>query len=142
MRVTVKEVQSWIDDTIIKIDPSDLMEEQYAFGEAVVGKLAARFDTSEWVDATSTPLLVRSCIAMLCAAWRYNILFSKSGGGTRSPYSDELEMKVWGKDESGGIINGLLNGTIDLPVDDAPAKVGTLTGFTDDAAKFKIGLEF
>ena len=142
-RVTISEVQTWLDPTMIKIEEGDLIEEQHLFGESVIGKLSVRFDTSTWVDSTNTPSLVRSCIAMLCAAWRYNILYSKAGSGQKSPHSRELEEIVWGRSGRGGIITGILLGHIDLQdVADTPAKIGVLTGFGGAPPKFAVGLEF
>ena len=140
-RVSVAEVQRWLDPTILSLAEDDELGEQDMFGEAVVGKLGARFDTSTWVDATTTPLLIRTCIAVLVASWRYNILFSKTGTGELSPYSQHLENLVWGEY---GIVECLLMGTLHIPgIEDSPSVVGTLTGdFGEEPSRFMIGQSF
>jgi hypothetical protein len=135
--ITLDEVQPWLEESKLRLAQDDELVEEVTASPLVLGKLAARFDTSTWVDENTTPEIVRKCIAMLCAAWRYNKHYSESEDGAGNPYANKLERMVWGDppDFMGGIIGGILAGSIDIGTVDGPAAEGTIAFYPTDAAE-------
>lgn len=92
----------------------------------IIQKLAARFDTTLWIDATVTPALVQSIIAMYYVAWVYDRQYSTDEN--ISAYAALL------RSQADINIEGLLSGAIDLPEDPAGDAFGYPSFFPTDAS--------
>jgi hypothetical protein len=68
----------------------------------VIAQLSTTFDTTTWVDGTTTPALVRSIIGMYYVAWFYQRTYAEDTG--TATYADRLLR--WAQ----MLINGLLAG--------------------------------
>ncbi len=126
-RITVADVQVWLEPSKLHLDTDDSLAEEIPASEIVLSKLAARFDTSLWLDETDTPMLVRQIIAMLVASFRYNSIYSETDDAG-NPYADKLESMV------DNLIMGIVDGSIEL-IDEplqGPSVEGTLAFFPTD----------
>jgi hypothetical protein len=104
VHVTVSEVQQWIQDTRLTVGSVNTDLESSAFSR-VVGALALRYTTATWVDASSTPALVRSIISMLIAAWTINRAHAETVGDVDA-YGVHLESSAM------VLLGGLADGSI------------------------------
>lgn len=68
----------------------------------VLSQLASAYDTTTWVDSTTTPALVRSIIGMYYIAWWYQRTYAEDTG--TATYADRLLR--WAQ----MLINGILAG--------------------------------
>lgn len=100
------DVQTWLEQTKLDIASVDTGLEAVAASK-VLAALSEVYDTSSWLDALSTPLLVRQVMAMFVAAWTYRRQYSEDTDSVPT-YADWLE----------GLANQLLadiaNGTVVL----------------------------
>lgn len=128
--VTVAEVQAWLESTKLRLDHDDELLEEVHLSRMVLSKLATRFDTSAWVDETTTPDLVRTIIAMLTAASRYNKQYSESDAQAGNPYANKLEGLAY------DMLEQLLTGEMLLTdvTDDGPGVTGTVAFYPTDAS--------
>lgn len=128
--VTVKEVQSWLEKTKLRIDQDDELVEEEQVAPLVLGRLASRFTVSGWTDATSTPEAVRKVIAMLVAAARYNAAYSETAEDAGNPYALKLEQFAW------DLVERMLDGSFVLTdvTLDGPGVEGILSFYPTDAS--------
>jgi hypothetical protein len=106
-RITVQEARAWAEPTKLKIDTLDAdllahMEEE------VLGQLQTVFDTSTWLDQTSTPKLVRTIISKKYVCWFYRKAYSEDTDA-KNPYAQTLD------DNANMLVLGLVSGTIEIP---------------------------
>lgn len=104
MLVTVQEVNTWFNKTVENLSLDDLLRESDLAQEYIIGKLKTRFDTSEWTTSSNTPTLVKTCIAMLIAAWRYRVLYTETTD--ENMFANTLENRV------NKTIMGMMDGSI------------------------------
>jgi len=145
-RITVAEAKAWADGTKLTISTldADLLDH---LEEETIRQLTG-FDATTWVDATTTPKLVRTIIAKLYVAWLYDRQYSEDID-QGSNYADRL------KTNANNLIAGLIAGTIELPgvldVSGSPTFYPTdassaMTATTDDPslgpAAFSMGMRF
>ncbi len=148
--VTKEEIQHWLEVTKLDIEADyDLGDLAKQAEILLFSKLATKFDTSSWIDAASTPELVRTMVAMLTASFEYHKAYSETSDAG-NPYAIELRNLVLGTppDHEDGILAGLLNGSVTL-VDapgESPADLGTISFLPDDntepVATFTMGVRF
>jgi hypothetical protein len=103
-RIEPSEAQAWSEDTklpLAEFDPA-LISQVEAW---VMGKLATAFDTTTWVDAVTTPELVRQVIAMMYVHRLYNRAYS----GDPDNMNDYA---MWLRAEALNLIDGLIAGSI------------------------------
>lgn len=79
VHVSVAEVQQWLEPTKLNLGlgPVDAELDATAF-QVVASALQGRYDTSTWVDANTTPDLVRKILSMLVAGYTYNRQYSEN----------------------------------------------------------------
>lgn len=112
-RVTLAEVQGWLDSsklTLASLDAALLAHME----EELITRLAVVYDTSTWVDETTTPKLVRTAISKFYASWLYDRFYSENQE-EGNDYALRLAQNV----ES--IMTALIDGRIVLPEVPDPA---------------------
>lgn len=149
--IDVDDVQPWLEVSKLRLDSSDeLLEEPYQ-SEVVRSRLAScDIDVTAWIDAATTPSLVKSIIGMLVAAQKYNTFYSETDEGAGNPYANKLEERAM------MLLEGICAGTIDLlDITDDPATsgfgsvifypddtVGVLEENEEEAVRFTMGRVF
>ncbi len=117
-RITQAEAQAWAEATKFTIPSiatspnSDLLAQ---LEEEVIVRVSTTYDTAGWVDATTTPRIVRVAITKLFVAWAYRRQYSESIEGSDASYSALLEANAE------LIIQGLIDGTIEIPTEPTPS---------------------
>lgn len=102
-RVTVTQVQQWLDGTKLVVTALD-SELEDTMSTVVLSSLSEVFVATAWLDTTTTPKLVQKIIAMMYAAWYYRRQYSEQL--ETSTYADDLEAMA--TDVLGGIKSGQL----------------------------------
>lgn len=102
----IEQVQAWLQDTKYPVSHIDETFEAQASG-IVLGKLAQRYDTSTWTNATNTPSLAITAMSMLVAAYFMRMMASEEDG--RTSHADWLEERAM------TLCAGIVDGCIDLP---------------------------
>lgn len=112
-RITVREANAWVERTKFQFqtplaqDQSDLLEQ---IEEEVLARIdTSAYDTSTWLDSTTTPRLVRVAIAKKFVAWVYRRQYSEDLGDNDASYAMQLEANA----ET--IITGIVDGSIEIP---------------------------
>jgi hypothetical protein len=111
-RITTAEAQAWVEATKftvpdVTVSPnSELLTE---IEEEVIARVSSAYNTTTWVDATTTPRLVRVAIAKKFVAWAYRRAYSESLEGADATYASLLDANA----ET--IIQGIVDGSIDIP---------------------------
>jgi hypothetical protein len=125
---SVQEANAFLESTKLSVSAVEAeLADQMAL--QVLPRLAAVYDTSTWVDDTTTPELVSSLIAMLYVATVYDRTYSDNTDPSLSNYARSLRRIVEAN------IDGLLNGTIVLPEQpDVADGVGTPLFFPNDTS--------
>lgn len=107
VRITVEEVRGWVETS--KLNPTDLdLNFLPQLETEILAKLGTVYDTTTWLDATTTPAIVRVIITKLYAGWIYDRAYSENQSET-NPYAAML------KENAGMLIQGLIDGTIEIP---------------------------
>jgi len=103
------DVQAWLQHS--KFPVTAVAEELDAWAaQQVVGKLAQRYVTSSWLDGSTTPILVKSIMAMLVASAMLRRAISENEG--ESAYPNWLEKRAY------DLCDSIVAGSIDLPTED------------------------
>jgi hypothetical protein len=150
-RISIEEAQAWSEPTkgtLSDLDAALLIQVE----DQVMSMLASsKYDISLWIDAASTPGLVRSIIAMDYVAWLYDRQYSE----------DSDEGNAWAKMLRATVlanINGILDGTFTLdgipvvaegqgtasfyPNDESSAACPTWGDTSTGPPKFSMGMRF
>jgi len=106
-RITVHQAQAWSEKTKLPITDldTDLLTQ---VENQVLGMLAGGFDTSTWLDSSTTPPIVQQILSMLYVSWFYNRQYSE----------DQEHVNVYAtllRAEAESLIQGLLDGSITMP---------------------------
>lgn len=145
--IDVDDVQPWLSDSLIRLDSNDELPEEPIQSELVKSRLSAcQLDTTTWIDAASTPDVVKIIVAMLVAAQRYNAVYSETEDDGET-YGDKLEARAQ------LLMDGICAGSVELIGVDSPATTGTgsisfypddLVGLvnTEEAVRFTMGKVF
>lgn len=107
VRITVEEVRGWVEVTKLNIQDLDLNFLPQLETE-ILARIGTVYDTTTWVDPASTPGLIRVIITKLYAGWVYDRAYSENQADS-NPYAAML------KENAGMLIQGLIDGTIELP---------------------------
>jgi len=105
--ITLAEAQAWLETTKLSLPKlDDELEDQIA--TMVFGRLVIVYPDAvvTWVDAPSTPKLVRKIIAMYYAGWYYDRQYSETADS--NDYADRLRKMA------DDLIEGLISGAIDI----------------------------
>jgi hypothetical protein len=109
--ITVPEAQAWAEGTKLTVASLDAELEAH-LAEEVIRRLDSGFDVTGWTNETTTPKLVRTIIAKLYIAWLYDRAYSEDIEQGNN-YADRLKINAE------ALMQGLLDGTIELPGADA-----------------------
>jgi hypothetical protein len=104
--LTQPKVQQWLETTKCEIDFID-PELETSTRDLVLGRVAARYDVTGWLDESTTPSLVLDLIAMYYAGLWYNRQFSE----------DSDSFNGWGAflvRTAQTQLDEIANGTVDL----------------------------
>jgi hypothetical protein len=149
--IDVDDVQPWLEVSKLRLDTDDKLLEEPFQSEFVKSRLAScDIDVTVWIDAATTPSLIKSIIGMLVAAQRYNTYYSETDEEAGNPYANKLE------ERSMLLLEGICAGTIDLlDITDDPATtgfgsvlfypdddVGVLEENKEEAVRFSMGKVF
>ena len=135
-------INGWLEPTKLTVVSVDSALDSFA-KEHVFGVLAARYDTSSWLDTASAPDLVIQLVAMRYAATYYRRQYSED-------LTDDPAYPVWLEATVQSILDQIAAGTLDL-LDAIPTEISGITspGFypndaadTDDPRKFTMAMEF
>jgi hypothetical protein len=105
VRISVEEVKAWVEPTKLPIAGLDT-DLATQVEELVLSRIASAYDVSTWVNAATTPKLVRSAISMLYVSMYYD-----------RQYSEDERSNAWARRLSlmvDSMINGIVTGAIDL----------------------------
>jgi hypothetical protein len=111
MQIDVDDAQPFASPRKLDLGTSldgDLVE---TVASMVLGQVQPAYDTATWVDATTTPRMVRAIIGMYYVAWYYQRTYAEDTG--TATYADRLLR--WAQ----MLINGILAGNTvltDVPV--------------------------
>jgi hypothetical protein len=124
-RISVEEVKAWVEPTKLPIAALDT-DLATQVEELVLSRIASAYDVSTWVNAATTPKLVRSAISMLYVSVYYD-----------RQYSEDERSNAWARRLSNmvdSMINGIVTGAIDLldVVGNAPNSAASF--FPNDAS--------
>lgn len=105
--ITLKEAQAWLETTKLSLSQLDAdLESQVA--TMVIGKLVTIYpvDALTWVDATTTPSIVRKIISMYYCGWYYDRQYSETSDS--NDYANRLRRMA------DDLLDGLIDGSIDI----------------------------
>lgn len=106
-RITTADAQGWAESTKMTLSSLDAQLE-HQIEDEVIARLNSVFVTTGWTDSTNTPSVVKVIIAKLYVSWLYDRQYSEnqdSGNDYAALLKANAEM----------LMEGLLNGTIDIP---------------------------
>jgi hypothetical protein len=143
MHVNVADVQAWLEPVKASVPSLDPAMEQQISGQVIGQLLGGVFPDPlvlSWVDANTTPLLIRSVISMLYAAWYYDRQYGEVGAsegkaGFGTAYGALL------RESATTLLTGIVSGSISLqetmPVGPttSPLFYPTDVSSTDDARR-------
>jgi hypothetical protein len=143
IRVTLDEIQQWLSNTKYSVEEVDEQLEETS-RTLVFSMLFNTFDVSTWVDATSTPAIVRKVISLWIAMMEYRRALAEEDMGADS-YAVFLQ-SLFDK-----LMVGVSNGSLEIP--EVPGATDELTGLSfyptddedfdvDNARRFEIGQIF
>jgi hypothetical protein len=105
--ITLKEAQAWLETTKLSLSQLDAdLESQMA--TMVIGKLVTIYpvDALTWVDADTTPSIVRKIISMYYAGWYYDRQYSETADS--NDYANRLRRMA------DTLLDGLIDGSVDI----------------------------
>lgn len=125
-RIEAKDAKGWGEPTKLDLSTLDLYLLDQIETE-VLGRLNGVFTTTTWTDNTNTPSLVKVIIAKAYVAWFYDRQYSENQGE-----ANEYALMLRANSEM--LITGLIDGTIELPPDEAPSNAGQPAFYPNDAS--------
>lgn len=148
--ITLSDAQAWAEPS--KLDITDIDDSLLSqVSNILFGTLQSSFGTDLWVDAASTPKLIRNILAMKYVAWIYNRTYSQND--ELSAYATLLNM------ESDKLIAGIISGALTLvdvpvgvdqglnkpgfyPTDSSSAQLANVDDYSLGGPKFSLGRTF
>jgi hypothetical protein len=121
--IDLQEVKAWAERTKLTLGDfdDDLLQH---ITNIVIGRLAGTFDTTTWLDPSTTPRLIRTIISMRYVSAVYRRSFSDEADAPSS-------YPFWLEQQTGDMIDGLIDGTVDLP--ELPSQfTGTVAFYPND----------
>lgn len=123
--ISVDDVQAWVEST--KLSPSALDIDQLTQIESeVFARISSVYDTSVWVDRTSTPRLIQTIVAKMYTGWMYDKFYSENQSAPNQ-YSQLI------KANAEMLIKGILSGVIEIP-GVSPANTQGASFYPNDAS--------
>lgn len=123
-RIEIQEAQGWAEPTKLPIPAlNPLLLDQVEV--QILSRLGSAYDTSTWVDAITTPELVRSAIAMQYVGTEIMKAYSEDPGSGN-------QYARWLLSKAEDIIKGILDGTIELPGISPASTVGQPSFYPND----------
>jgi hypothetical protein len=124
--IVLADAQAWLENTKANLTTLDLNLEAQVSGD-VLGRLLEvysdpTFGVPTWIDNTTTPILVKQCIAMLYAGWFYDRQFSEMVAAEGMSYGTVL------RNYAETLLEGIISGSIIL-VEIAPNEPATEPAF-------------
>jgi NADH:ubiquinone oxidoreductase subunit 4 (subunit M) len=145
--ITAEDVQGWVDQTKLSVTTLDLKLLPF-IEEEVLARIGTVYDTTVWVNETTTPRIVKVIISKLYAAWIYDRAYSENQSD-RNMYAQRLI------DNANMLIQGILSGVIVVvgttetplsasyyPTDASSAQEPTLLDPSLGPARFSLGKSF
>jgi hypothetical protein len=102
----LERVQAWLVTRKLELLEVDPALELHA-KDMVFGKLAQSYDVTGWLSSATTPSLVQNIMAMLIAAWTYEIAYSNDSG-------DVQAYTLWLERKANDLMAGIISGAIDI----------------------------
>lgn len=127
--VDSEKVQAWLESSkfpIVSVNPN--FEETAV--NLIFAELSQRYDTTTWVDSSTTPPIVLNILAMQIAAFEYRAAVAQEDG--LEHYSDKLEARI--NQLVSAIATGALSLPSDYPVDSTSSLGGGAEIFPTDAS--------
>lgn len=123
--VSLLELNAWTDGAKLEVGVIDAgLEESNAV--EVFGQLSSVFDSSTWLDETTTPQLIRKLLAMRYVGWYF-----------LRTYSEDTDISNYGMlllAQADALLQGLLTGSIILPEVPVPLSNEQATFYPTDAS--------
>lgn len=107
VRITVEDVRGWVEVTKLNVQSLD-MNFLPQLETEILAKIGTVYDITPWIDAASTPALIRVILAKYYAGWIYDRAYSENQS-LANPYAAML------KENAGMLLQGLIDGTIEIP---------------------------
>lgn len=79
--LTPAKVQQWLEKTNLTVTDINVEREIMA-RDMVFSRVTSRYDTTTWLDATTTPSLVLGLMSALYASYEFNAVYSHNYGET------------------------------------------------------------
>jgi hypothetical protein len=124
--ITVEEAQVWCQRTKLSLGSLDGgLEAQIV--STVLARLGTAYDTSTWLTTHTTPMVVKTIIAMYYAAWMHNKQYADDNDDTNA-YADKLMQMA------DAALANLLDGTTEIPGVDPIVDSGAPSYYPTDAS--------
>lgn len=107
LRVTLNEVQAWVEPTKIPITALDT-ELLAQLEEEVLVQLTSQYNVSSWIDPDTTPKIVKVIIAKMYASFHIDRAYSENQDGGND-YAARLMANAT------TLLTGLVDGSFELP---------------------------
>jgi hypothetical protein len=154
--INASDAQAWVESTKLPITSLDTNLEAQVSAD-ILGQLMQTYGAFVplWVDATTTPQIVRQVIAMFYTSWIYDRSYSEvEVDGARTSYGATL--RQWAQN----LLTGIINGSIAIaeiapnapavapdfyPNDASSTRQAALANWCDTSlgpAKFSMGMKF
>lgn len=125
--ITTQDAQAWCEPTKLDVSPDLDSNLEASVTVQVLAKIAQVRDVSGWVDAASTPALVRSIIAMTYVSWIYRRTYAEDDSG--SAYGSRLAQRA------DRLIEDILSGSVIIVEEPAESEALLLpTFYPNDAS--------
>jgi hypothetical protein len=106
-RISVDDVKAWVEST--KLDPQALdLDHLDQLETEVLSRINSVYNTSSWVDKSTTPRLIQTIIAKMYTGWLYDKYYSENQSAPNQ-YSQLV------KQNAEMLIEGILDGTVEIP---------------------------
>lgn len=108
-RITVVQVKAWLEPTKLK-HPDAMQPALLEHAETeVLARVASVYDTSTWVDTSTTPPLIQTIISKMYAGWYYDIAYSEDVGANENTWAQRVIQNAE------MLIVGIVDGSITIP---------------------------
>lgn len=104
--ISVNDVRAWVDTSLLPVNTLET-ELEAQIGARIMAVIQEAYDTTTWTSPSSTPVLVRSVIAMIYASNLYEKAYAHEDGGAR--YALSL------RQQAEALLRGIVDGSVLLP---------------------------
>ncbi|SRR5712691_2817715 len=106
-RISIDDVKAWVEDSKLRPQALDL-DHLSQLEEEILARIGGIYDTTVWLDKSTTPRLIQVIIAKTYTSWLYNKFYSENQG-----ISNSYARMILNNAET--LIAGILDGTIEVP---------------------------